>query len=894
MAPTSLYFADPQAVCVDYGVVALSWAGITAGWTELRLVRNSNGAPISVDDGVVVLSSFTSLNTYTDSVVTPGKRYYYGLFFNAVDVDDGWVNAGSTDVLVAKDHGYVDALWDRLPNLYKLDSFQNLTGTPNPTNPLYRFLTLFGFELDQTRAELDELLHLDAGSVPEILLPALLNQLGFTSEPELNPRARRQLALGAVELYKDKGKRLALENLTNILTDWDASVTIGPNKMLDNLDALTDLSFGRWDTMLDRCTLEVRNNTTALSAPYGRGYVAVIPADPLVPFSLSTSKDGRTGRLHSIPIIQGRTYAASLYVYGGNTAQVHIDWYGIAGELVATSAGSATSLAGGGWLRMANVSIAPPGARYAALRVVSNETTLITEGGSGLTSFTLTYGPDTTVSIAASSTAAQVQSALEGLPSIGVGNVQVTAPLPQPNNGPWTVSFIGALAGRDASPLLPAPTGGTGTVTAAVTPTAMLLLNGAQFEEVAPFGVPGPYKPARQALIALLAELINEVYNPNGIGGIQNWRGATAGLSAGTDGLLLHWSSGDQVSAGDRRYVATTPRVPVEPGETVTLFAQMRAASIAEDGVPFDAPFSVELDVVWHLRQFSGSVGGNPYHYEDTDLIRLTDTVSQGNVGTAAWQDVVLQYTVPADGSVTAIEGAVAITRLRQATIGPLRATQPVTANSCVLGGTGTLAVTRLPQPDLLPVSGPNAASFGGSGVLYINQPPFSPAPTMPPLPATSTFDAVRFRHVALIKGRFDEVFYFSGDSASTSVEYLWEGTPNASRSHYYSRRGIKEQRLLELAPQFLPHPQTHWLDEETVESLAFVTAAPAQPVFIPQWALINYDIYPAPSPLVVVGSSVEIDWARSSQTWGTLATAPATWASVLASYPDWNTVNGA
>jgi hypothetical protein len=96
---------------------------------------------------------------------------------------------------------------------------------------------------------------------------------------------------------------------------------------------------------------------------------------------------------------------------------------------------------------------------------VSNEVQTVTEGGSGLTSFTLTWNGQTTASIDAQATAATVQAALEALSNIGVGDVTVTG---NPG-GPYTVTFGGALAGTDVAQMTATPTGGTGTVTIATT-----------------------------------------------------------------------------------------------------------------------------------------------------------------------------------------------------------------------------------------------------------------------------------------------------------------------------------------------------------------------------------------------------------------------------------------
>lgn len=102
---------------------------------------------------------------------------------------------------------------------------------------------------------------------------------------------------------------------------------------------------------------------------------------------------------------------------------------------------------------------------------LTNEVQSLTEGGAGLTSFTLTYagtpGPaGTTGSIPASSTAAAVQTAIEGLDAFDPGDVVVTGPAGA-SNGPWLVTFIGRYAGTNVPQFTTTPTGGTGTLTVA-------------------------------------------------------------------------------------------------------------------------------------------------------------------------------------------------------------------------------------------------------------------------------------------------------------------------------------------------------------------------------------------------------------------------------------------
>lgn len=92
-----------------------------------------------------------------------------------------------------------------------------------------------------------------------------------------------------------------------------------------------------------------------------------------------------------------------------------------------------------------------------------DEVQTVTEGGSGLTSFTLTYAGQTTASIAAAATAATVQAALVALSNIGDSDVVVTGSA----GGPYTVTFAGALANTNVAAMTATPTGGSGTVTIA-------------------------------------------------------------------------------------------------------------------------------------------------------------------------------------------------------------------------------------------------------------------------------------------------------------------------------------------------------------------------------------------------------------------------------------------
>jgi hypothetical protein len=100
----------------------------------------------------------------------------------------------------------------------------------------------------------------------------------------------------------------------------------------------------------------------------------------------------------------------------------------------------------------------PTGASVNAVQTVT-----ITGTPTGGT-FVLTFGDVATTDLPYNATPAAVQSALQALPAIGTGNVTVTgAP-----GGPYTVTFVGALAGQSV-PQLTATSDLTGGVTPNVT-----------------------------------------------------------------------------------------------------------------------------------------------------------------------------------------------------------------------------------------------------------------------------------------------------------------------------------------------------------------------------------------------------------------------------------------
>jgi hypothetical protein len=142
----------------------------------------------------------------------------------------------------------------------------------------------------------------------------------------------------------------------------------------------------------------------------------------------------------------------------------------------------------------------------------AGETQTITEGGSGLLSFTLTFDGYTTASLDDQATAAQIQTALEDLPNIEPGDVTVTGSA----GGPYTVRFGGQYLGNNVvvPQMTATPTGGTGTVTIATTQesTADVIA----FGQLVKCGADGKVAPYTEGA-STMAQVIGRCVEPDGI-----------------------------------------------------------------------------------------------------------------------------------------------------------------------------------------------------------------------------------------------------------------------------------------------------------------------------------------------------------------------------------------
>ena len=248
------------AIPSKQGQILLNWTDPTGNWSKLVVVRNSYGFPVDVSDGTLILTAYNGADPgiYQDTGLAPSQFYYYTIFvYNLVQY--AWSNAGSAFAVSVKDQGSTTALYNSLPDIYKITSpYSPSSDWDNPA--LYSFLSNFGFELDYEHTMTELLLErYNPEKVNGALVPTLMNQFGQTYEPAIGLQQNRILLRDGVTLTKQKGSKEGLLGFIKDFSGWGVpipisgtpnpstnGITIGHNIMLDYNDSSFEEGTGHW------------------------------------------------------------------------------------------------------------------------------------------------------------------------------------------------------------------------------------------------------------------------------------------------------------------------------------------------------------------------------------------------------------------------------------------------------------------------------------------------------------------------------------------------------------------------------------------------------------------------------------------------------------------------
>lgn len=155
----------------------LSASSNAAAPIALAIVASTTGEPVTVKDGAFVTKvTSNSVFDYTDIVRTSAGRWvYYSLFVEYSDFGSPspitwYERVASLYIQIPKPLQSLDNLWSRIPEYYKeLDAGL-------PTNPLYNFMELFGWEIDRTRTLIETIA---LSNDPDIAVTPALAELAY-------------------------------------------------------------------------------------------------------------------------------------------------------------------------------------------------------------------------------------------------------------------------------------------------------------------------------------------------------------------------------------------------------------------------------------------------------------------------------------------------------------------------------------------------------------------------------------------------------------------------------------------------------------------------------------------------------------------------------------------
>jgi hypothetical protein len=250
-----------------YGNIYLEWNSPYGQWSKIKLVRNSYGFPVNAYDGMAldiknnnsyVAFKETDPTYYNDTSTLGDNSFYYYSLFVFETVTYSWVRVGDTLAVSAKDYGYTDLMYNSLPEIYRATSL----GAPFDSydnEDLYNFLSLFGFQLSLAHTYSNLLVNrYKVDTVGGSLIPPFMQQFGLEYEQEIGLQQERILLQNMATILKEKGSSDGLSEYIKTYTGYTIpgvsaapnpnalGTTVSKNLMLDYNDSSFEEAVGHW------------------------------------------------------------------------------------------------------------------------------------------------------------------------------------------------------------------------------------------------------------------------------------------------------------------------------------------------------------------------------------------------------------------------------------------------------------------------------------------------------------------------------------------------------------------------------------------------------------------------------------------------------------------------
>lgn len=219
-----------EAYAIDYAGVEVKWnvqlestLGVTPVPYQAIIKFNNDGFAQSVNIGET-LREDTRSDTFIHEVPEGTLWAYYTLFIRYVSTgfaDDYYEPVANVKVLIPQNYGSANDLFVRIPEYYRwLDNKQAATENQGP---LYRFLSVIGWDLDRVRTLLDYIISMrDPQIADQEALDALAKDFGIGIQShELGAQRVRSLIDAIGLIRRGKGTLDIVERTFKSLTGCD-------------------------------------------------------------------------------------------------------------------------------------------------------------------------------------------------------------------------------------------------------------------------------------------------------------------------------------------------------------------------------------------------------------------------------------------------------------------------------------------------------------------------------------------------------------------------------------------------------------------------------------------------------------------------------------------------
>jgi phage tail-like protein len=225
---------------------ANSGSGITGNTTVAAI----NGTNLTLSTAASIPAE--TVLTFTPTFLTPGKSYYYSAF---VLSNNYWIRVGTALGTAIKNYSTADVLYGLLPQVYRASSTSASLDSNNRNDDLYNFLRVIGVQYDLIKTKVDTAKNrYDVANIDGTLLPALMDQMGFSYESGLGIQQSRRILSNADYIYLNKGTGQGLKRFVTSFTGYPATIAPFTNLFLTLDCSSFETSTGFW-----------RSSATALS-----------------------------------------------------------------------------------------------------------------------------------------------------------------------------------------------------------------------------------------------------------------------------------------------------------------------------------------------------------------------------------------------------------------------------------------------------------------------------------------------------------------------------------------------------------------------------------------------------------------------------------------------------